>query len=203
MRYLSLLGLLWLPLSLPVQAEVTPPDVVVERTADEMLTVLRQRKEELRGRPEAIRALVEQILVPRVDLELMSRYALGVHWRELSPEQRQRFTTAFKDMLIRFYASSMLEYLDYQVRFFPLRMQPDDRITTVRSQFYLGQKPPIDVNYRVALRGGQWKAFDVMIDNISVVTSYRGSFQSTIAKEGFDVLLQKMESWGSKSEIQN
>jgi phospholipid transport system substrate-binding protein len=154
----------------------------------------------LRGNTPELYRLVEEILVPHVDLVLLARFVLGKHWRGASAEQRRHFTYAFKDMLIRFYATSMLEYLDYQVRFFPVTLQPGDKLTVVRSEFYRGSQQPIAVNYRVALRDGQWKVFDVTIDNISVVTNYRGSFDSLIREEGLDALLAKMDDWNSRSE---
>jgi phospholipid transport system substrate-binding protein len=181
--------------------EVVPPDRMLEQTAHEMLTVLRQRQQELRGNTAELYRLVEDILVPHVDLELLARFVLGKHWRNATEEQRTRFTYAFKDMLIRFYATSMLEYLDYQVRFFPVTLSPGDKLTVVRSEFYRGHQAPIAVNYRVALRDGEWKAFDVTIDNISVVTNYRGSFDSIIQNEGLESLLRQMDAWNQDKAV--
>jgi len=133
--------------------------------------------------------------VPHVDLELLARFVLGKHWRTISEQQRQHFTYAFKDMLIRFYATSMLEYLDYNVRFYPLVLEPGEKLAVVRSEFYRGTQKSVEVNYRVALREGQWRAFDVTIDNISLVTNYRASFDTIIRQEGMDALLNKMDTW--------
>lgn len=201
MRYLWGLGLVLLGLSWSLAAdEVVPPDRMLEQTADLMLTTLRQRQDELRGNTPELYRLVEEILVPHVDLELLARFVLGKHWRNATAQQRTRFTYAFKDMLIRFYATSMLEYLDYQVRFFPVVIGPGERNTVVRSEFYRGHQTPVAVNYRVALRDGEWKVFDVTIDNISVVTNYRGSFASIIEKEGLDSLLQQIDNWNQGKE---
>jgi len=176
-------------------AEIMPPDKMLEQTAEQMFTVLRARQQALRQDPVELRRLVEDILVPHVDLELLARFVLGKHWRQISEPQRQHFTYAFKDMLIRFYATSMLEYLDYNVRFYPLVLRPGEKLAVVRSQFYRGTQKTVEVNYRVALRGGQWKAFDVTIENISVVTNYRASFDTIIRQEGMDALLKKMDKW--------
>ncbi|MBD3669532.1 MAG: ABC transporter substrate-binding protein [Gammaproteobacteria bacterium] len=198
MRYLWG-SLLLLSLALAFAAEgpesVEPPVQMLERVAGDMLSTLRRRKTELRDNPAQLRREVETTLVPHVDLELLSRFVLGRHWRTATPEQRQRFSQGFKDMLIRFYASSMLEYGDYDVRFYPLRLEPEQRHAVVRSEFYRGRQTTAAVNYRVVLRDGQWKVYDVTIDNISVVTNYRGSFDAILKREGMEALLQKMEHW--------
>jgi len=190
------LGLFLLTTPWALRAEpVVPPDRMLAQTADEMLTVLRARQQELRKDPVELRRLVEEILVPHVDLELLARFVLGKHWRMITEQQRRQFTYAFKDMLIRFYAASMLEYLDYNVRFFPLQLQPEEKLAVVRSEFYRGTQKTVEVNYRVALRDGQWKAFDVTIDNISIVTNYRASFDTIVRQEGMEALLKKMDTW--------
>jgi phospholipid transport system substrate-binding protein len=199
--WLACLALSLILPALPLRADpVVPPDKMLEQTADEMLTVLRARQEELRQDPEELHRLVEAILVPHVDLVLLARFVLGRHWRTISEQQRYRFTYAFKDMLIRFYAASMLEYLDYNVRFFPVALREGERLAVVRSQFYRGTQKTLEVNYRVALRNGQWKVFDVTIDNISVVTNYRASFDSIIRQEGMDALLDKMAHWNRNED---
>lgn len=200
MRYLWAFGLaLSLSLGGAVAAPaVVPPDQVLQHTADDMLFALRARPQYLRQHPEALRQLVESILVPHVDLELLARFVLGRHWREISESQQQRFTLGFKDMLIRFYATSMLEYLDYSVKFYPTAIHEGDKLAVVRSVFMHNGQKKIEVNYRVALRDGQWRAFDVTIDNVSIVTNYRASFDSVIRQQGMEALLSKIQTWNKR-----
>ncbi len=174
---------------------VEPPDVMLERVAGQMLSALRENDSELRADSRRLRRLVDELLVPHVDLELVARRVLGRQWRRASQEQRERFTREFKEMLIRFYSSALLEYAGFRFRFHPVRLKEGARRALVRSEVMRSGGSPHQVNYSVALRGGQWKVYDVTIDGVSVVITYRSSFAEEIRRGGLDALLEKMALW--------
>ncbi len=187
------LAVLWL-LPQAVVAEQSP-EVMLEQAAEQMLAALREHDSELRSDPEQLHALVEEVLVPHVDLEVVSRWVLGKYWRTASPEQRIRFAREFKDMLIRFYSSALLEYADFKFRFHTPKMKKGARRVLVRSEVMRIGGPPHSVNYSLIRRDGQWKVYDVTIDGVSVVTTYRSSFAEEIRRGGLDSLLKKMADW--------
>ncbi len=192
-HWLSVVFILWL-LPFCANAEQSPKEML-ENVAAQMLAALHERDAELRKDPQKLQALVEELLVPHVDLKVVSRWVLGKYWRRATPEQRTRFTEEFKKMLIRFYSSALLEYADFEFKFYPVKMKEGARRVVVRSEVRRAGGPPHSVNYSVILRKGKWKVYDVTIDGVSVVTTYRSSFSEEIRRGGLDGLLEKMASW--------
>ncbi len=174
------------------------PEVMLEQAAEQMLAALREHDSELRSNPEQLHALVEEVLVPHVDLEVVSRWVLGKYWRSATPEQRARFAREFKSMLIRFYSSALLEYADFKFRFFAPKMKKKARRMVVRSEVMRSAGAPHSVNYSLIRRDGQWKIYDIKINGVSVVTTYRSSFADEIRRGGLDHLLKRMANWNRR-----
>ncbi len=193
------LSVLWL-LPQTVMAEQSP-EIMLEQAAEQMLAELREHDSELRSNPEQLHALVEEVLVPHVDLEVVSRWVLGKYWRTATPGQRTRFAREFKGMLIRFYSSALLEYADFRFRFHAPRMKKDARRVVVRSEVMRSGGPPHSVNYSLIRRDDEWKVYDVTIDGVSVVTTYRSSFAEEIRRGGLDSLLKKMADWNRQEVL--
>ncbi len=191
---------LWSLVSAAHAAEQSPKEML-ERVAQQMLTALHERDAELRKNPQKLQALVEELLVPHVDLEVVSRWVLGKYWRQATPEQRRRFAEEFKKMLIRFYSSALLEYADFKFKFYPVKMKEGARRVVVRSEVMRAGGPPHTVNYSLIRRKGEWKVYDVTIDGVSVVTTYRSSFAEEIRRSGIDGLIQKMASWNREGVL--
>lgn len=188
----SLAGLLLLA-STAVNAAPTPPDQVARETADMILREITTRREELRADPRQLYALVEEKLLPRFDFERISQLTLGKHWKNATPDQRQRFSNAFQRMLVRSYSHALLEYESERIEWAPLRMSPNTREVVVRSSVVRKSGPPIPINYNVHLKNNQWLVYDVTIDAISLVTNYRGTFANEINKNGVDSLIARLE----------
>jgi len=189
-------------LLLPVQFAVAEqsPEAMLKQAANQMIDALRAHDSELREDPKKLYALVDELLVPHVDMAVVSRLVLGRYWRTASPEQRRRFIAEFKAMLIRFYSSALLEYADFHFRFYPPRMRKGAHRAVIRSEIMRSGGPPHTVNYSVVLRNGEWKVYDVTIDGVSVVTTYRSSFAEEIRHAGLDKLLDKMADWNRKGD---
>jgi len=197
--FFAWMAVLWLPPFLAA-AEQSPGEML-ERAAQQMLSALHERDAELRKDPQKLYDLVDELLVPHVDLEVVSRWVLGKYWRSATPEQRERFAGEFKRMLIRFYSSALLEYADFKFRFYPIKLKEGQRRAVVRSEVMRTGGPPHSVNYSVILRNGEWKVYDVTIDGVSVVTTYRSSFSEEIRRNGVDGLLKKMAEWNRSGEL--
>ncbi len=192
---LGLAGLAFLWFFLQQARAEQSPEIMLEQAAEQMLAELREHDSELRSNPEQLYALVEEVLVPHVDLDVVSRWVLGKYWRTASPDQRALFAKEFKGMLIRFYSSALLEYADFRFRFHTPRMKKDARRVLVRSEVMRSGGAPHSVNYSLIRRKGEWKVYDVTIDGVSVVTTYRSSFAEEIRRGGLDSLLRKMADW--------
>lgn len=177
-----------------IAAEQNARDMV-ESAATRAVQALKESKSELEKNPAEIYDFVREYLLPYFDFEYASRLVLGKHWRSATPEERDRFQEAFQRTLIRSYASSMLQYSDQQITFLPYRETPGSDETTVKTEIETDSGKPVAVDYNLRRNGkGEWKVYDVIIDGISVVLNYRGTFASEIRRmNGLAPLIDRME----------
>jgi phospholipid transport system substrate-binding protein len=153
------------------------------------------RRDELRKNPQELYQLIDRELVPLVDLPYMSQLVLGRAWRTATPEQRDRFQTAFKNMLIRTYGNGLLSFDDSQeIEYQPVRAAEGADDVTFRAIVTTddGQKTP--VTFQLHIVDGEWKIYDGSVGNLSFVTNYRGQFNSQIRSGGLEQLIERMES---------
>lgn len=170
------------------------PQALIEETSEKMLTALRENKETLRQDDSKLYDLVQEIVLPHFDFELMSRWVLGRYWREATPEQRRQFTNEFRTLLVRSYAGALLEYADEEIIFPPApEAAADDDKATVRSQVQPKGQDPIAITYKLRRRNDAWKVYDVSVDNVSLVINYRSTFANQIRDEGMDAVIDDLE----------
>jgi phospholipid transport system substrate-binding protein len=165
---------------------------LVQKTAEEMLRVLRDQRDTLKQHPERIYPLVEKIVVPHFDFERMSRLVLGRHWREASPAQRQRFMEEFRNLLVRTYASALLEYSEQTITYAPLRAAAGATDITIHTEIQQPGGLPIPLDYRMHYVAGAWKVYDVIAEGVSLVTNYRSSFANEIRQASLDTLIERL-----------
>jgi len=174
------------------------PYLLVKETSEKMLSILRERKEELEKHPERIYALVNEIVIPHFDFTRISRWVLGKYWRQATPEQRRRFEEEFRTLLVKTYATSLLEFVDDQFRYPPLRMKPGAKRVTVRTDVIRRGAQPVRIEYRMFRGKEGWKAYDVLVEGVSLVANYRSSFAEEIRKEGLDALIARLAEHNKK-----
>jgi len=176
-------------------AAPTPPDQLARETVQSVLSKMEGRRDELRKNPQELYQLIDRELVPLVDLPYMSQLVLGRAWRTATPEQRDRFQTAFKNMLIRTYGNGLLSFDDSQeIEYQPVRAAEGADDVTFRAIVTTddGQKTP--VTFQLHIVDGEWKIYDGSVGNLSFVTNYRGQFNSQIRSGGLEQLIERMES---------
>lgn len=185
--------------SLPEQ---DPVDLVT-RTADEVLEKLREDPERTREDPEFLFELVDDIILPLIDWQGMSRLILARHWRTAESEQRERFVKAFRGMLVRTYTQQMAEHMDKDIRVLPHRSFTDERMASVASEIVMGQgQSNISVNYSLRPVDGEWKVFDLTVEGLSFVTNFRTNFGAEVDRHGLDALITRLEE-GDESLIED
>lgn len=183
-----------LNLALPAMAadNEPPATALVRTTATEVLTRLRADPSATVSNPERLYAIAEQVVLPHFDFQRMSQRVLGKHWRTSSPDQQQRFVNEFKTLLVRTYATAVSDYRDSEIEFMPARELAADTFR-VRSQVKRGAgAPTLSVDYDVYKAGDAWKVFDVAINGVSLVVSYRSGFDTDIGKLGMDGLIEQI-----------
>lgn len=167
-----------------------PAQQLVMDTTTRMLRVLKAEREVIREHPGRIYALVNDVILPHFDFSRMSRWVLGKHWRSASEGQQERFVAEFRTLLVRTYATALLEYSDQQVEYLPVKAAPREGEITVRTQIRQPGGFPIPINYQMYRDdAGTWKVFDVVIDGISLVANYRTAFSGQIGRDGLDRLI--------------
>jgi phospholipid transport system substrate-binding protein len=191
--FACLLALL-LALPLAPATAATEPQEVVRETADQMLGKLRSHRTELDADPSLIYGMVQEIVLPRFDFELISRYVLGRYWRQASAAQQQAFIEGFRSLLVRTYAHALLNYSDQDIRYLSVRADKDGDRVLVPTQVAAAGAPAIPIDYKLYRDGGgAWRVYDVVIDGISLVSTYRSNFNSQIGRVGIDGVIESMQ----------
>lgn len=174
------------------QAEVVAPDVLIRNTVDEVLAIVRQDKDIQEGDQQKIHALVEAKVLPHFDFERMTQLAVGRPWRTATPEQRQALVREFRNMLVRTYTKVFTVYANQTVEVKPVKLAADATEATVLTLIVKPGTQPIPVNYEMRKGGGGWKAYDIFIEGVSMVMSYRGTFATQIDQNGIDGLIKTL-----------
>jgi len=168
------------------------PQALVQETSEKMLAQIKAEQQLLAEEPERLYELVNEIVLPHFDFEYMSQLVLGKYWRRASADQRRAFTGEFRTLLVRTYAKSLSAYTDQTITFLPFRELKGDDVT-VRTEVEQPGSFPIPIDYRLHQRAGAWKVFDIIIDDVSLVTNYRSSFTREIRKGGIEGLIGTLE----------
>jgi phospholipid transport system substrate-binding protein len=170
-----------------------PPDVLAKTTTEEVLQILRTNND-IRRDPKKVTELVEAKVLPNFDFTKMTRLAVGKGWRQASPEQRETLVAEFKNLLVRTYGSSLTQYKNETVEFKPFKMEPNATDVTVKSQINRsGGGQPIAVDYSMEKTTNGWKVYDVTVEAVSLVTTYRGSFADEVQRSGIDGLIAVLQ----------
>ena len=191
------LGVFLLGLLLCGGARAVAPDIAsaqVQDTAERMLAVLEARRSQLDSSPGLIYELVNEIVLPSFDFERITGSAMGRNWRKANAEQKKALVVEFRQLLVRVYAKSLLNYAGQEIRILPLRPGKRPGQVTVNTEVNEPGGPTVPINYRMYLKDGAWKVYDVIIDGVSLVSNYRGSFAAEVRRKGVDGLIQTLEA---------
>jgi phospholipid transport system substrate-binding protein len=205
MRYAIVLATLWLGAAAAfAQAPAAPaagesPSEVVQNSAQAMLTELDKDRDAYRKDPAKVEALVSKYLLPHFDTDFSARLVLGQYWRTATPEQRKHFVDAFYHSLLTNYGSALAAFTSDRLKIFPTNVDPGSARATVRTEVKRDSGDRVSVNYYMRKTHDGWKAWDVVIDGISYVNSYREDFGPQIESQGIDAVIKRLEA-GEKPE---
>jgi phospholipid transport system substrate-binding protein len=175
------------------------PQQLVEDSAKRMLTELDAHRDIYAKDPAKLDSLVANVLLPNFDSEYAARLVLGQTWRTATPEQRKRFVDAFYHSLLRNYGNALLNFTADRFVVLPYRGNPDDTSATVRTEVKKSSGERVPVNFTLRKTEGGWKAWDVVIEGISYVKSFRTDFASEIQQKGLDEVIVRLEKEGTVS----
>lgn len=189
-----LLAVLTTWLAVATAQDLNPPQRVIQGVSDGLMRVLREDPDLLRTDPEQIYTLVDRLFLPNVDFTRVSALVLGPHWREAAPAQRQAFEEAFKVLLIQTYASALDRLSTWDLRYHPMRLESSQTTALVRTEMRQPGGAPVAVDYRMALKGGRWVAYDVLVEGVSLLASYRAQFTDIARRRGIDGLIADLRA---------
>jgi phospholipid transport system substrate-binding protein len=181
-------------------ADAQPSDIV-QSAAQGILKELDANRDAYRKDPNKIGTLVDKYLLPHFDTEYAARLVLGQYWRTATPEQKKRFVDAFYHSLLQNYGSALADFTADKLKVFPTKVDPGADHATVRTEIKRDSGDRIAVNYVLRKTPEGWKAYDVNIDGISYVKSYREDFGSQIAQQGIDAVIARLERGEKPSDI--
>jgi phospholipid transport system substrate-binding protein len=159
-----------------------------------LLAGIDSRRAEFRKDPTGLYKLVAETLLPNFDTPYAAQRVLGVHWRNASSEQKDRFVKAFYESLLYTYGDAMIDFTGDRLKVFPTKVDPTADKATVRTQIKRSNGTPVDVYYTMRKVDGAWKAWDVVIDGISYVKSYREDYGAEVQQKGLDAVIARLEA---------
>jgi len=187
-KYFSQIGLCLFFLALlpttPVSAQnLLPPQQAIQNASDKLQERLKDPA--FRSNFAKITEFVNEVIYPHTDFDKISALVLGKLWKTASPDERERFKQEFQTLLVRTYSRAFVEFKEWSVRFLPMDMEANANKVIVKTEVLQPGIQPVGVNYRMFLsRAGQWKAYDIMIEGVSLVTNYRTTFTNEVAQKG-------------------
>lgn len=182
----------------------SPKDLLVE-TAEQMLDALNSNRDKIKGDTKLTEELIEKILLPHIDFITASKWVLGQHWDGASKEQKLEFIRSFRTLLLRFYSSALTEYLnsheeklDMSLMTFQEPGNIENGQVTVRSEVKPKTGKPVPISYQMHKTSKGWKVYDVSVEGVSVITTYKTSFGTEIQQKGLDALIASLKERNAK-----
>jgi phospholipid transport system substrate-binding protein len=173
------------------QSEVPQPDVLIKTTVHEVLEIVNNDRRIISNQKRLLE-LVDAKILPHFDFQRMTQLAVGRGWRTATEPQKQALVTEFRTMLVRTYTKVFSTYPDPKVEVKPVKMDAGAVETTVHTLIRISSGKTVVVDYEMKLTETGWKAFDVTVEGVSLVTSYRGSFADQIQQAGIDGLIKAL-----------
>lgn len=170
------------------------PDALIKRVASEVVSTLKSDKDLQAGNKQKLYALVEGKVASNFDFMRMTALAMGRNWSKATPEQQKVLADEFKTLLIRTYSGALSNYQNHAMDFKPLKMQPADTDVLVRTTVTAPGGQPIPIDYNLEKKGEGWRAYDVTVGGVSLVTNYREEFNNLIRDGGVDGLIKSLQT---------
>lgn len=168
------------------------PDALVKRVSEETVQAIKSDPKLAAGDPARVRDVIEQKLLPHFDFTRMTALAMGRNWRPATPEQQQKLSNEFRTLLVRTYSNALTQYRDEKIDVKPVRADANATEVTVRSEILRNGRPPVQIDYGMTRTPQGWKAYDIIVGGVSLVTNYRDEFNEQVKAGGIDGLIKTL-----------
>lgn len=193
------------------QANIQQPDELIKDNTLKMLRSINDNRTEIKKSPDKLTSLVEEIILPHLDFIAASKMVMGKYWRSADKEQKIKFIREFRLLLLRFYSSALSEYLSGRdknlsedlIKYFPIGLKENETSITVRGEVHQDNGPAIPIYYRMHLTSKGWKIYDVSVEGISMITTYKNNFATQFKTDGIDALIVSLEEKNKNMLVKN
>ena len=190
MRLLSLVLSFCLAFAAGAQ-ELGPEELVKKVTADVLDSIKSDKQLQAGDRKKSL-ALAEQKILPHVDFREAAQLAMGKSWHTATPEQQAKIVNEFRSMLVRIYSNAIDVYRGQTMKVMPVRLQPGATEVTVRNQYMRQGQSAVAVEYAMRRAADGWKIYDISVEGVSLVLTYRAEFENITRTSGIDGLLKRL-----------
>jgi phospholipid transport system substrate-binding protein len=166
------------------------PTDQIKSTVDKALLVLKDPRLKPATKTKERREQLKQILFTRFDFNEMAKRALGANWRRRTPKEQDEFVRLFSDLLERAYADTIESYTDEKIVYVGERL--DGGYADVNSKVLTNKGEEFSLNYKTHFVGGEWRVYDVVVENISMVNNYRSQFNRVISNASYEELVRRL-----------
>jgi phospholipid transport system substrate-binding protein len=167
------------------------PVDVIRGATDRVLSEL-NAEPRIREDATSLNRVIQEHIVPHLDLVGLSRLTLGKYWQRASKEQRAAFAREFSTLLIKTYSAALTNYTHQKIEYLSSELSADGRKSKVRTRVIEDGRAPVAVDYSLRQLEGTWKIYDLMIEGVSLAINYRSSFAQDIRKHGLDGLIERL-----------
>lgn len=177
------------------------PSELVDKVAKNLLQDLDANRAAYRKEPQKIRELVDRTMLPYFDTNYAAQLVLAKYWKQATPEQRTRFIEAFYRSMLQNYGEALLDFTPDRMKILPFQGKAEEKTATVRSEVRRDNGSRVPVNYSLRKTDNGWKAYDVTIEGISYIKSFRTDFGSEIEQKGLESLIKRLETQAEKGQV--
>ena len=168
------------------------PDELVRKVTDEVVAAVKSDKQLAAGDKEKALKLAEEKVLQHVDFGEAARLAVGRSWSKASKAQQDQIVAEFRRMLVRTYSNAISVYQGQTMKVLPARYKPEDTDVTVRNQYLRPGRPPVEVDYSMHKTAEGWKIYDIVVEGVSLVVTYRSEFDAVVKQDGIDGLIKRL-----------
>jgi len=201
-KFVSAMLACLMALALPARAQQDlGPEELVRKVTQDVLDAIRSDKQLAAGDKQKALRLAEEKVLPHIDFEEATRLAAGRAWAQATPEQRRRLVEEFRRMLVRTYSNAISAYEGQTMQVLPVRVKPGDTEVTVHNRYIRAGGKPLPVDYQMHKTSQGWKIYDITVEGVSLVLTYRSEFDAIVKQEGIDGLIKRLEEKNTPARL--
>lgn len=191
-EFFSLVACLFLALG-SQEVAANSADDFIKQHSEAVLKKVLANKASLQGNPTKLYSLIQSDILPHVDFQAMSQSVLGKHWNSASKTEQSAFINEFRQLLVRTYGTALLSYSGQAIDYKPAALSTDGKYATVQTKVPTSGSSPVAIDYRLHSQGSSWKAVDIKVGGVSLVSNYRTNFSGQISQIGISGLIKQLK----------